>query len=969
MNLEDQIGQKTGREFWQSLEELSKSDAFTDAARDEFMAGASDASTLDRREFLRLMSASLALAGMQACQQKAAEKIVPYVKEPERIVPGKPLYFATSMTLGGYATGFLATSFMGRPTKLDGNTLHPASQGASDSLMQAAILNLYDPDRSQGVMHMGRVSTWEAFAGAMRGYLEAHAAAAGAGLRVLSEAISSPTLLDLRARFLKKFPRATWVIYEPLHRDALYEGTRLAFNTALEPLYDLKNAGVVVAVGGDLFSDGPARLKHIHDFAVRRRVFEKDTRLNRVYAVEATPTLLGARADHRTPLHPHDFGIFLQALAARVGVAGFSKNPPPGVPADLLDQMAADLLRARGSSLVVVGETQDPALQALAHKINDHLGNIGKTVSFIDPVLVDATEQTQAIQTLMQDLEQGKVETLVMLGGNPVYNAPNDLRFAQAMQKAKQRIHLGAYEDETSALCQWHVGESHFLETWGDGRAFDGTLSLQQPLIDPLYATKSALEFTALMLGENAPSYDLIRRYWQSEWKGVGFESTWRRAVHDGVVVGTAFKLKSPAARTPALLAAKDKALVVEFSADPFIYDGRFANNGWLQETPRPLTKITWDNVALISPETAKRLGLSSGEQVDLQTDVGNVRAPIWIMPGQADDVITVALGFGRKQAGRVAENVGFNAYVLRGLLTAWTAPVKIQKAGGHHAISTTQSQHSMAGRDVVRTASLAEFRRNPEFAKNENPKESLYPPQVWDGPSWGMVLDLNSCVGCNACMTACQAENNIPVVGKKEVSRGRSMHWIRVDRYFEGDPRDPEIHFEPVTCMHCENAPCEPVCPAGATLHSKDGLNEMVYNRCVGTRYCLNNCPYKVRRFNFLEYSDLKTESLKPMRNPNVTVRERGVMEKCTYCVQRISAARITAKKENREIRDGEITTACQSACPAQAIVFGNINDPNSKISKLRALPLHYGLLVELNTRPHTTYLAKITNPGATKA
>jgi molybdopterin-containing oxidoreductase family iron-sulfur binding subunit len=592
----------------------------------------------------------------------------------------------------------------------------------------------------------------------------------------------------------------------------------------------------------------------------------------------------------------------------------------------------------------------------------------------------------------------GRVELLVIIGGNPVYTAPADLRFAEHLGKVGTRVHLSLYDDETSALCHWHIPEAHYLESWSDTRAYDGTVSIVQPLIAPLYNGKSAHELLAVLIDQpNRSDYDIVREHWQNQHSSgtlptvtqQSFEQFWRTALHEGFIAGTASAAKRLALKTDWMTSDSglrtpdsSQSLEIIFRPDPTIYDGRFANNGWLQELPKPLTKLTWDNAAMVSPATARRLGLSSttgwrgGEHGTIYTDIveleyrgRTVRAPIWIVPGHAEDCVTVHLGYGRTQAGKGGTGVGFNAYALRLSDAAWFGPgLTLRKTDERYPLACTQFHHNIEGRDLVRSTSLEEYRQHPAFAQEghesaRNP--SLYPKDEYPGYAWGMAIDMTTCIGCNACVVACQAENNIPIVGKTEVMHGREMHWLRIDTYHKGDSANPETYYQPLPCMHCENAPCELVCPVAATTHSAEGLNDMVYNRCVGTRYCSNNCPYKVRRFNFFQYADWDTPSLKLLRNPDVTVRSRGVMEKCTYCVQRISRARIEAEKAGRPIRDGEIVTACQAACPAQAIVFGNINDPNSRVSQLKAEPRNYGLLAELNTQPRTTYLAAIRNPN----
>jgi molybdopterin-containing oxidoreductase family iron-sulfur binding subunit len=645
------------------------------------------------------------------------------------------------------------------------------------------------------------------------------------------------------------------------------------------------------------------------------------------------------------------------------------------IPADRLGAIARDLQAHRGTSLVLAGDHQPAGVHALAHAINDALGNVGQTVLYLDPVMANPANQTESLRELAAAMAAGQVELLLILGGNPAFTAPADLNFAGALDQVNFRVHLSLYDDETSERCHWRLPESHYLEAWGDARAYDGSLTIIQPLIEPLYDSRSAHQVLAMLLGQvDSSDHDLVRAYWESQNSAGDFDQFWQTTLFNGLVAGTALAPKSvslqPEFDQPGptqTVGAEDLEII--FRPDPSIWDGRFANNGWLQELPKPLTKLTWDNAALLSPATAANLGLANEEVLELQYQGRAVRAPVWIMPGHSEGSVTVYLGYGRTRAGRVGTGTGFNAYALRTTDTPWFGPgLSIVKTGERYSLASTQSHQSIEGRNLIRAGTVDQFQADPDFVRKLDPHVeniSLYPQVEYDDYAWGMAVDLSTCTGCNACVVACQAENNIPIVGKEQVIMGREMHWLRLDRYYEGDLDNPDTHHQPVLCMHCENAPCEVVCPVGATLHDQEGLNVMVYNRCIGTRYCSNNCPYKVRRFNFLQFTDLETESLKLQRNPEVTVRSRGVMEKCTYCVQRISAARITAKGEGREIRDGEVVTACQEVCPAQAIVFGNINDPTSQVAQLKASSLNYGLLTELNTHPRTTYLARLRNPN----
>ncbi len=971
-SLRDRLANVEGKRYWRSLEDLAETEEFQRFVENEFPSSPLvEASGVSRRRFLQVMAASMALAGLNACTRQPEEKILPYVTKPEEIVPGKPLFFATAFCMSGYACGVLAESHMGRPTKIEGNPEHPASFGATDVFAQASVLGLYDPERSKVVKRVGRFSTWEAYLAELRAAIEAQRLKDGAGIRILTETVTSPTLASQIRDFLSEFPLARWHQFEAAGRDCAKSGAQMAFGEFVECQYHLANADVVLSLDGDFLTGMPGSLVYSREFSRRRKIDHHKSDMNRLYAVESTPTLSGAMADHRLPVKAGDVAQFAAAVAAAVGVQGVPSQAPEEH-RDWIQALARDLKAHAGRCVVIPGEYQGEEVHYFAHAINATLGNTGKTVTYTRPVEANPVLQIESLQELADDMRGGAVDVLIVLGGNPVYDAPVDIRFADAMDKVKMRVHLSGYEDETSELCHWHIPQSHYLESWSDARAFDGTVSLVQPLIAPLYASKTSHEMVAALANKAGVSnYDIVRDYWKKQMPA-DFDKRWQISLHDGVVAGTAFAGKSVKLRPfqkPEVSAAGSEIEVV-FRPDPHIFDGRYANNGWLQELPKPLTKLTWDNAALMSPATAEKHDLQNGQGVRLSLGDYQVEAPVWITPGHADESVTAHLGYGRTRAGKVGNGAGFNASRLRPSGAAWFANgVKIERISGEQSLANTQEHGSMEGRKIVRAADLSEYISHPELfhedAEAPGPEMSLYPPFEYNGYAWGMVVDLNACTGCNACTIACQSENNIPVVGKEEVLRGREMHWIRVDRYYEGDLDNPQTLHQPVMCMHCENAPCEVVCPVGATVHSDEGLNEMVYNRCVGTRYCSNNCPYKVRRFNFFKYADYETESLKLMRNPDVTVRFRGVMEKCSYCVQRINHARIEARKEDRDIRDGEIVTACQQVCPADAIVFGDINDENSEVSKRKAEHRNYGLLAEVGTRPRTSYLAKLRNPN----
>jgi MoCo/4Fe-4S cofactor protein with predicted Tat translocation signal len=983
--------------LWQSLEQLANTLEYREFLEHEFPYQTAEkpeaaASAIGRRDWIKLMGASAAMAGLSACTKLPVEKIVPYVNPPEEIVPGKPLFYATSMVFGGEATGLLVESHMGRPTKVEGNSEHPGSLGGTSVHHQASVLTMWDPDRGQTVMSMGRISNWSAFLGAV-GNLRLSLTPRGTGLRILTGTVTSPAVAAQLKALLGQFPDAKWHQFEPAGRDNARQGGRLAFGKFVNTVYRVDQAEVIVSLDADFLLEGPGHVRYAREFSSRRVPETSPGQLNRLYVVESMPTSTGAVADHRRAARASDIPALAAELAIAVGTlprtnAGQALDP-------WTKAVAKDLGDHRGASLVIPGEGQPPVVHALAHAINASLGNVGKTVSYTDPPEASPVNELESLRDLVNDLNDGKVDLLAISGPNPLYDAPADLDFKSALLKARTRIYHGLYNDETAELCHWYIPDTHFLEAWGDGRAYDGTLGIVQPLISPLYDSHSQIELFAALAGVSGKSgHDLLQEYWKTAHPAQDFQTFWERTLHDGVMAETQSpaihvtpqteEIAKQAADTSANRSSGDLEIV--FRPDPSIGDGRWANSGWLQELPKPITRLTWDNAAMVSPKTAERLGLKAGDYVSLTLEGRQAKAGVWIVPGHADDSVTLHLGYGRWRAGQNGNGPGTSAYLLRTTSAMWQgAGMKLEKTGATYYFASTQLQYviqedgqeleqestSAFRRDLVRIATIDEFRKDPNFAKDPAEQAtkglSIYPgqPEYKEGYGWGMAIDLNKCVGCNACVIACQSENNIAVVGKDQVMRGRAMHWIRIDTYFKGDLDDPEVYFEPLPCQQCENAPCEYVCPVGATTHSPEGLNEMTYNRCVGTRYCSNNCPYKVRRFNFLLFSDWVTESLYGMRNPNVTVRSRGVMEKCSYCVQRINAAKIKSEEEDRLVRDGEIVTACQQACPADAIVFGNVNDPHSRVSKLKAESRNYGLLEDLNTRPRTTYLARVRNPN----
>ncbi|HEX3446439.1 MAG TPA: TAT-variant-translocated molybdopterin oxidoreductase [Chthoniobacterales bacterium] len=961
-------------EQWSSLEQLADAPEFRKWLHQEFAAGSSEFSEpLARRQFIRLMGASLALTGLGACTRPPQQKIVSYLEQPENLVSGRPLFFATAIPFNGSAVGVLVESNEGRPTKIEGNPTHPLSLGATSIFEQASLLTLYDPDRSKTLLHRNQIETWESLAAAWLKEQEQQVRAGGRSLRFLVDSVTSPTAVWQIGQLQKRYPEAKWHQWEPISRTAITEGYQAILGEAAEPEIQLSQADVIVAFDSDFLFESPFGLADTRAFAKRRNYEGSQfSTPNQLYVAEPSPTITGSMAEERLAISGRDIGKAVRWLASRLGL-----GEPIAVREDWalqhwIDQCATRLQANHGRSLVIAGLRQPPIVHQWVHSINLALGNIGKTVVY-RKVAPGSSLPFASIAELADDLESGRAQALIILGGNPVFDAPVNLAFREKLGHARFSLHLSLYQDETSNACHWHVPENHFLESWSDATACNGTTSIIQPLIAPLYGGFSRHQLLALFLGQVAASdYELVRQYWEANGGWSDFEHQWRQVLNDGVVAG---KEAAVAAGAKPFMPAEPKSasdqsekIELCFHPDPTLWDGRFANNAWLQELPKPFTRITWDNPALVSPALAKELQIGNGDVIEIRNGSTKLEIPIWILPGQAKQTISLYLGGGRTNAGRVGDGAGFNAYQLRLSDALWFASnVEVRKSGRRTRLVSTQLHHSMQGREPVRTRKLDEFVKQeiPESQKSEKPEpdETLYDfgSALTAEHQWGMVINLNTCTGCNACVIACQSENNIPVVGKDQVWRGREMHWIRIDRYYEGEPESPKLYHQPVPCMHCETAPCELVCPVEATLHSAEGLNQQIYNRCIGTRYCSNNCPYKVRRFNFLQFADTKTPSLQLGWNPQVTVRSRGVMEKCTYCVQRIRAGEIDAERENRPVRDGEIIPACAQVCPAQAISFGDIRDANSRVSQLKASSLNYGLLDELNTRPRTTYFAKV--------
>ncbi len=1031
----------TGRMYWRGLDELAETPEFKEWVEREFPAGASEFNDpVSRRNFVKIMSASFLLAGMglagSGCR-RPVERILPFSKMPENYVHGVPEYYATAMPTAGGAIPLVAKSNDGRPTKLEGNGLYPDGNGGTDRFAQASILNLYDPDRAtkftKGSAAGASVcSPDDAFA-ALADISKNAASNDGAGLCFLSGRDSSPTRARLQERINNQFSKARWFAYEPVDFDIHRQAASLACGQAVKPYLKFDQAKVIVSLDCDFLGSECDVQNHIRRFAQGRTIEKPTDSLNRLYIAESLMTLTGVNSDHRLRIPTSAVIQLAAALAAEIlsqgGIGGLdSIGKPAGVDPKWITECAKDLIQNKGQSLVVAGYRQPLAVHMLAHAINFALENVGKTVVFLNA----AEAKEGSITDLAKALNAGEVQSLVILGGNPVYDAPSDLDWARTQRKAKTIVRLGYYEDETSMVSDWNLPAAHYLESWGDARTADGTLVPVQPLIAPLFGGITEIEVLARLAGSSVTDpYSMVRETFAAAELAGDLEASWKKFLHDGFLANSASKpvevsLNSGAvtkavseAKAPAPI-SKDKLEIV-FQRDYSVDDGRYNNNGWLQEMPDPVTKLVWDNAVLISRKTAAAFGVQNYDLVEIKLGDRSVRGPIWVQPGFADNSLGLALGYGREKTGRVGKGTGFNVYPLRTVAAPnYAVGASLQPLGKDHTyhLSCPQSHWSLDGRAVVRDVNISQYKEHPEFVEKMQLEEvpggdkSLYPNPFDQAKThalhqWGMSIDLNRCVGCSACMMACQSENNVPIVGKDQVNRGREMHWIRIDRYYAGPPAlmppletykddsdqqfepwidDPQVVTQPMLCQHCEAAPCENVCPVNATSHSDEGLNVMTYNRCVGTRYCSNNCPYKVRRFNFFDFNKRPLNALylgplahrpedemdlvKMIKNPDVTVRMRGVMEKCTYCIQRIEHAKIAQKVKaggspDVIVPDGAIKTACQQACPAGAIVFGNVADPESKVSKLKAQDRNYSVLEFLLTKPRTTYLARVRNPN----
>ena len=974
-------------EYWVSLDHLAEKPEVRAMIEREFPEGASTIDAPTRRTFLTLMSASFAMMGLTGCIRRPEEHIIPYQKMPEGVIPGIPQFYATNLAQHGEAIGVLIESHEGRPTKLEGNPDHPASLGGASPWMQAAVLDLYDPDRVQAFFRDGKPVSGEDAMKALADNAAGHEKDGGARLRVLRESTSSPTTARLEAAFAKRFPKAKIHAYDAVSQHETRAGSKLAFGDVLRGSIAYDRARAILAVDADFLGTEPGAVLATKLFSRNRKVIRPTDRMSRLWVAEPGYTVTGMNADHRARIPASAAEDVLLALAAELGkkgvdLKGIKGRPSAVVDAKWLATAAKDLIENRGASVVVVGSRQPASTQALAHAINDGIGALGRIVRFVKAPVTSGDPAD--LKALVDDMGKGAVDTLVVLGGNPAYSAPGDVDFAGAFAKVPNRFVLASHHDETSTKAGWVLPRAHDLETWNDLRALDGSLCLQQPMIAPIFDGRTDAEvMAALVKSPETRAHDLVRATFReltpgapANWNEL-HDKPWRRALHDGVLrtmaagpveakVDYDAVAKAVGKAAPSL---SPQALEVTFAPDDAIVDGRFANVAWLMELPHAITKTVWDNVAWISPKTATDLNLESGEVVRLSVAGRTVDIPVWIVPGTADNSVQLHLGWGRKMIGRVGDGKGFNVGPLRSAAAlGFATGAKLDKTGNSYVVVVTQEHNMLEGRPIIQENTLDGFRADPKFTDKavvHPPLLPLWEERKYEGYKWGMVIDLNACTGCNACVVACQAENNVPTVGKEQVSRQREMHWLRIDRYFTGSVEEPKVLNQPMMCVHCENAPCENVCPVNATSHSPEGLNEMTYNRCIGTRYCSNNCPYKVRRFNFLDYHDDVPETIKMVANPNVTVRMRGVMEKCSYCSQRIQAAKINTKREgHRKLRDGEVVTACQQSCPADAITFGDLNDKNSRVARLSEAPHGFRVLEEINTKPRTTYIAKIRNP-----
>lgn len=961
--------------YWKSLEEFAQSPEFIEAAHREFPEEASVLEDpISRRRFVQLMGASMAFAGLTSCRMPK-ESLVPYVKDPEGLLPGQSQYYASAFALAGHAQGVLVKSNEGRPTKIEGNKLHVQSQGVASIFAQAAVLSMFNPERLKAPMWGGKAKTWLSFFDSWKTLARSLESNKGKGLVLITESVPSRSFAVLKQAFHARFPEAKWLTHEAINRRGLDMRPAKSALSVQDARYDLKSAKVIASFNEDFLGHHPEHLRLIREFSAHRKPNNAADGMNRLYMLESSVSVTGTNADHRLALRPSEILGALQQLATELGVTvsvGSAGAPKLAARHQRFIKVLADDLRLNpGQSLVAVGPNCGPQSQVIARSINERLGNLDKTLSYapvIDQGIANASEERAFLQALNSD---SKIDALLVLGANPAYTLASAADWGTLFKKAKFSAVLSDEPNETTALSQWVLPRSHFLESWLDVRSADGSEAIAQPIIEPLFDSKSSLEFMALLAKDELESgHGYVLKTWQSIFGEANFKEKWQRALHDGVVVSEkpfpyqALAVDYPQAPSKVIASGKYE---LHFSPSYASFDGRFASNAWLQEVPHPVTKVVWNNPVILSHATASELGAQNGREIEIQVGDRKVTGSVWVLPGHPDGVLGLTLGYGRTKGPSTAVNVGADFYpVFNGADVLAQADVKVLPLSKR--VVSTQNHWSMEGRPIIRSASLAFFKQHPEFAKHaveHPPLKSLWEEKKYnEGYQWGMTIDLSTCIGCSSCSIACQSENNIPVVGEDQVEKGREMQWIRIDRYFEGENEaDPQFVHQPMMCQHCENAPCEQVCPVNATVHDDEGLNAMAYNRCIGTRYCSNNCPYKVRRFNFLDYTGDTPELQKMANNPRVTVRARGVMEKCTYCIQRINEKKHEAKIEGRTLSGDEVVTACQQACPAGAIEFGNILDKESRVAKAKQSPRSYEVLAELNVKPRTSYLARIRN------
>ena len=991
--LEDTSNQEFG--YWKSLKDISSEDDYNRFLK---QSEHNVDNGLSRRNFLSLIAASVALAGLEGCK-KPVQKIIPYVEAEIGTIPGIPKYYASTLPFKNNALGVVIENHDERPVKVEGNEKHPTSLGKSNSFAQASTLEMYDPDRARGVKFKGKKVDWNEYLNFAKSINDGN----GKGLAVLMQESSSPTIKSIQEDFKKNLPNADWVVYESVNNENLYDGIELAFSKRLQPLYRLEKAQIIVSLGSDFLGVDDNNIYHTRKFAQNRNIVDENSTMNRLYVAESSISSTGSSADHRLNVPQHEMENLLAELAYELKQLGLRIEAKKVKSSNNLWVKAAakDLFDGRGESIIIGGSSLSKEFHQLIALINYNL----KAPIDYYPLNMSQVSSVKNFESLCKDMKDGKINNLIILGANPVYDSPVDFDFAESLKKVKNSVHLTNIIDETSKLCSWNIAMNHYFECWGDAMTYDGHVSIVQPQIMPLFDSKSIIQvLSPIVHSKEQSAYDTVKNVWKSKIvKSGNFEREWDKVLHDGlykkpilkkVNVRPASKISTAVLNNYSL--DNDKFEIV-FCPSSSVYDGRYANNGWLQEIPKPITSLTWDNAALISMKVAKKLNIKNGQMLEISVGDNSINIPAFITPGQNQKSITLELGYGRKFNGRIGNEVGFNVYPLRssdspsfilnGSIKVLNETYPLASTQDHHGLE--DDKYAAPGFDdlanketqsripeLVKQSTLDYYKDNPDWVQKKVEQHkpdkkrswadhSMYNPD-WDyskGPQWGMSIDLTSCTSCNACSIACQSENNIPVVGKQQVMNGREMHWIRIDNYFAGDPDNPEVSTQSVACVHCELAPCESVCPVAATTHSSDGVNQMTYNRCLGTRYCANNCPYKVRKFNFYNYTRDLPEVVQMAMNPDVSIRFRGVMEKCTYCYQRISSARITAENEGREIKDGDFQVACQQSCPADAIKFGDINDPNSEVSKAKRRNRDYALLAHLGTAPRTTYLAKIRN------